>query len=628
VATKTVFSRFGESFPLDNDAKVYPYDGALVPASYRFDPTDAAHLSRTRDGGVRFRLVTAPGVLDARVQVRSRDDLHSHAMELELDGTVLQVWTASVELADGDLYSLAFLDAEHRAYYLTTVGFAGAVERLDRWTVDLAAIPLIDTPEWVEGAVIYQIFPDRFANGDPSTDPEGVDPWGAEPRRDGFQGGDLAGIEQHLDHLERLGVDVLYLNPVVTSPSNHRYDASDYHHVDPILGGDAAFDSLRAATRARDIRLLVDLSINHCHPQHEAFADVRDKGPESAYWSWFKVEEWPLKVRYRPQSRPPGFEHFSQSDADAFTELTGIPFEQVDDDGPFIETTYDSWYGVPSMPRFDLTNPETRNYLFDVGVHWLTRFDADGIRMDVARYIEMDVWREARPVFRAAKGDAYLLCEIFGEAHAWLQGDTFDGVMNYIGRDLVREFAAGTLDGEGLAAGIERLLASVTPEATRASQLLLGSHDVDRFLTMVDGDRDALHLATVLQLTLPGAPSIFYGDEVYLEGGHDPEMRKAFPWGEEVDSPLVGLIAELTELRRKHSVLRTGWWRPLHVEADVIAFSRWSDEGELIVLVNRGDVPTTLEVGDARLVWGDGAAVADGAVFAAPHSATIVERIA
>ena len=623
----TEFTRGGESFPIDDDSKVYPYDGALVPCWYRFDPSDAAHLSRTRDGSVRLRLVTAPGAVDARIQVRSGETLHSHAMALELDGTILQVWSVSLPMMDGDQYSLAFLDEDHRAYYLTAAGFAGAVERLDRWAIELAAIPSIDTPEWIEGAVIYQIFPDRFANGDPSNDPEGVDPWGAEPRRDGFQGGDLAGIEEHLDHLERLGVEVLYLNPVVTSPSNHRYDASDYHHVDPVLGGDSAFDSLRRATRERDIRLLIDLSINHCHPQHETFADVRDRGPDSPYWNWFRVEEWPLRVKYRPHNRPPGFEHFSQSDADAFTDLTGIPFEEEDGDGPFIETTYDSWYGVPSMPRFDLTNPETREYLFDVGVHWLNRFDADGIRMDVARYIELDVWREARPVFRAAKDDAYLLCEIFGEAQAWLQGDTFDGVMNYIGRDLIREFAAGTLGGAGFTAGVERLLASVTPEATRASQLLLGSHDVDRFLTVVDGDRDALHLATVLQLTLPGAPSIFYGDEVYLEGGHDPEMRKAFPWGEEAGSPLVALIAELTELRRKHTVLRTGWWRPLHVERDVVAFSRWTDDGELVVLVNRGDVPASLEVGDARLVWGAGGDVVDGAVVASPRSAVIVERI-
>ena len=623
----TDFSRIGESFRTGDDSKVYPYDGALIPCFYRFDASDAAHVSRTRDGDVRLRLVTAPGVLDARVQVRTDSVVYSHAMHLELDGTVLQVWSVTIPLSDGDRFSLAFLDGEHRAFYLTTAGLAGAVERLDRWTIDLSEIPRIDTPEWIEGAVMYQIFPDRFANGDPSTDPEGVDPWGAEPRRDGFQGGDLSGIERHLDHLEHLGVDAIYLNPVVTSPSNHRFDASDYHHVDPMLGGDKAFESLRAATRERGIRLLVDLSINHCHPQHEAFADVRDRGPDSPYWSWFRVDEWPLKVRYRPQHRPPGFVHFSKADADAFTTLTGIPFEQADDDGPFIETTYDSWYGVPSMPRFDLTNPETRDYLLDVGVHWLTRFDADGIRMDVARYIEMDVWREARPAFRAAKDDAYLLCEIFGEAQAWLQGDTFDGVMNYIGRDLISEFAMGTLDGASFTAGWERLLASVTPEATRASQLLLGSHDVDRFLTVVDGDKEAVHLATVLQLTLPGAPSIYYGDEVYLEGGRDPGMRKAFPWGEEADSYLVDLIAELTELRRTHPVLRTGWWRPLHAEPDVIAFSRWSTEGELMVLLNRGDLPTTYEVGDARLVWGDGAALADGAVFAAPRSATIIERI-
>jgi cyclomaltodextrinase len=606
---------------LDGDAKVFGLDGSLVPRAYRFEPGDAAHVSRTADG-VRFRLVTEPDVVDARVTFRTADGATSHAMEREVDGETLVVWSATVPVEGPTEYSLAFLDDRGRAVYLTPSGFAGAVERLDTWSLEPARVPLIDTPAWALGTVMYQIFPDRFANADPATDPEGVDPWGSEPRRDGFQGGDLDGIVAHLDHLERLGVETIYLNPVVTSPSNHRYDASDYHHVDPILGGDEAFDRLRSATRARGIRLVVDLSINHCHPQHEAFRSVRDLGPESPYWAWFKVTEWPLRVRYRPQSRPPGFDHFTPADARRFGDETGIPFVTDEGDGPFIETTYDSWYGVPSMPRFDLTNPETRAYLLDVGRHWLTRFDADGIRMDVARYIELEVWREARPRFRAAKGDAYLLCEIFGEATPWLQGDTFDGVMNYIGQDLLRSFVVGEITGGEFSSGVERMLAAVTPEAGLASQLLLGSHDVPRFLTAVGGDRAGLELATFLQFLLPGSPSVYYGDEVYLDGGHDPECRKAFPWGAEADAPLVDAIGELAALRRSSDAVRVGRWRPISHGVDWLAFERSHLGQSVIVVANRGDQPVTLGVAATRVVLGPGR-LADG-VLTVPGGGGVV----
>ena len=602
---------------LDGDAKVYDLDGSLVPRVYRFDPTDAAHVASPEPGSIRFRLVTGADVVDARVTFRDDDGAVTHRMDLEMAGFVLRVWTLTVPVDAPTEYSIAFLDDRSRAVYLTPAGIAGAIERLDTWALDPATIATIDTPAWCRGAVMYQIFPDRFANGDPSNDPADVDPWGSVPRRDGFQGGDLDGIVAHLDHLERLGVETLYLNPVVTSPSNHRYDASDYHHVDPVLGGDEAFDRLRAATSERGMRLVVDLSINHCHPQHEAFASVRDLGPDSPYWSWFKVSEWPLRVWYRPQHRPAGFEHFTDEDAARFAEETGIPFVTDDGDGPFIETTYDSWYGVPTMPRFDLTNPETREYLIGVGSHWLDHFGADGIRMDVARYIELEVWREARPVFRSRRDDAYLLCEIFGEATPWLQGDTFDGVMNYIGRDLLRSFVVEEIDGSELGAGVERLLASITPEAAQASQLLLGSHDTPRFLTAVGGDRTRLELATFLQFLLPGSPSVYYGDEVYLDGGHDPECRKAFPWEDVADSALVDLVADLAALRRAHPALRTGRWNPLGHGRHWLAFERVDGDDRVVVVVNRGDAPVSVAVGDVAPVLGDAVVESGSAVVPA-----------
>ncbi len=613
-----------EVIRVEDDAAVFGGEGSLVPHPHRFDPGDAACLSRAVDGAVRFRLTTEPDVSDARVTVRTDDGILSHAMALELEGTVLRVWSLALEVPDGAEYSLAYLDGRGDPVYLTNAGIAGGVERLDRWVLDLDAIPVVDVPVWAQGAIIYQVFPDRFANGDTANDPEGVDEWGAEPRRDGFQGGDLPGVEEHLDHLQALGVDILYLNPVVTSPSNHRYDASDFHHVDPMLGGDEAFHSLRRATRERGMRLMVDLSLNHCHPRHAAFADIVERGAESPFWDWFDVTEWPLQVRYRPDRAPEGFSHFGDLEAASFTDETGIPFVRADDDGPFVETTYDSWYGVPTMPRFDLTNEEARAYLLGVGSHWLGHFDADAIRMDVARYIELDVWREARPVFRDVKEDAFLLCEIFGDASRWLQGDTFDGVMNYVGRHILLGFVGSQdVSGAEVLAAYERLAAAYTPEALLASQALLGSHDTPRFLTAVGGDHWRLELATALSLLLPGAPGIYYGDEVYLDGGHDPECRKAFPWGAESSSALVETIAELSALRNRRPELRTGGWRPLAAEDDWLAFERGSGADKVRVVANKGPAPVEAPVEATEVLWGP-ATLRTSTVTVAPRSVAVL----
>ncbi|MGH8946714.1 MAG: glycoside hydrolase family 13 protein, partial [Acidimicrobiia bacterium] len=473
------------------------------------------------------------------------------------------------------------------------------------------------------GAMMYQIFPDRFANGDPGNDPDRVEPWDSAPTRKGFKGGDLEGIVDRLDYLVGLGTEVIYLTPVVTSPSNHRYDASDFHHVDPILGDDDAFDRLRAASAERDIKLVVDLSLNHCHPTHQTFADVRDRGEDSPYWSWFQVAEWPVQVRYRPQQRPERFAHFGEDDAAALETQTGIPLVRLDEEGRFLEPTYDSWYGVPTMPRFDLTNPETKRYLLDVTGHWVSRFGADGFRMDVARYIDLDFWRECRAFLRMVSDDVYLLCEIFGDAGAWLQGDTFDGTMNYAGRQLILDFCAGDLSGAEWSVGMERLLASMTPESLQASQLLLGSHDTPRFLTAVGGERWRLHLGTLLQFTLPGMPSVYYGDEVYAEGGGDPASRGAFPWGEEASSPLVDAVRELAALRRGSPALRHGDWQPAAVGDHWVSYLRRHAGDEVLVVVNRGSEPVTAQAGGRVPIWGEAEPSGDGVVVA-PASGAIL----
>ncbi|HZD03543.1 MAG TPA: glycoside hydrolase family 13 protein, partial [Longimicrobiales bacterium] len=400
------------------------------------------------------------------------------------------------------------------------------MERLDRWRLDPGSEP-VRVPAWSQGALIYQIFPERFHNGDPSNDPEGVDEWGSPPDSRRLQGGDLVGVLQKLDYLEGLGVDCLYLNPVFASPSNHRYDAVDYHHVDPILGGNRALAELVDEAHRRGMRVVLDASFNHVHPGFFAFRDLLEKGRASRYSAWFVVRDWPPRIRYRPSA---GGEDVRQRVARWAAE-TGLEVETVPGEGRAVETTYESWYHVPTMPRVDLADPGAREYMLGVATHWIEHYDIDGWRMDVARYVDPDFWNDFRRAVKAVRPDAYLLAEIMGDAGQWLQGDRFDATMNYTFRDLALAFfARDEIDGEGLLDGLGRLVAQYPWAVTLANHNLLGSHDTPRFLTEAGEEVDRLRLATVFQLTFPGAPGIYYGDEVGVTGGPDPENRRAFPW--------------------------------------------------------------------------------------------------
>ncbi len=475
---------------------------------------------------------------------------------------------------------------------MTRTGVSNAVERLDRWEVDLDTHTVFDVPEWARGAVIYQIFPDRFANGDPGNDPDGVVPWGEPPHWLRFQGGDLDGVIQHLDHLERLGVDVVYLNPIFVSPSTHGYDTIDYRNVDDRFGGNEALRRLVAAVHERGMRIILDVSFNHVHPRFFAFADVVENGPASPYNDWFVVAEHPPRIRHRPHlterlSRDPeGYREY----VSRLAAQTGIPVEEVDDDGPLSEPTYEAWYGVATMPRLDVSHPDARGYVLEVATSWLEGFDIDGWRMDVARYVDDDLWPELRRAVRSVRPDAYLLCEVMGDASRWLEGDAFDGTMNYTFRDLaVRYFADRSLEGERLVAGVTRMLAGYPRAAIEASQNLLSSHDRPRFLHLCQGDAGRLHAATIFQLTMPGAPGIYYGDEVGMTGGDDPGSRGTFPWGDEEtwDRRQLEITAELGALRRRHPALRHGDWTPLWWEGDGLAYLRTHD-GEGVGRAHQG----------------------------------------
>lgn len=602
-----------------DDLGIFGLPGEVTPRDVRFDPTDRAFLDREPDGRFRIRCHTEPELVDATLVVRRQQTVR--AIELELVAVTARhaIWEIVAKLEVGDEYSLAFRSKEGRAVYYVPSGISNAVERLDRWTLkDLAPT---EVPHWIRGAVIYQIFPDRFANGDPSNDPADVDPWGAPPRHRSFQGGDLAGISEHLDYLADLGVDVIYLNPVFLSPSNHRYDAVDFEQVDPVLGGNAALSSLVESAHERRMRIVLDASFNHCHPRFFAFQDLVEKGESSSYRNWFIVDDWPVRIKVRDPLRGWQAEWLP-----IWAGQAGIELDYVDDPGPSIEPTYEAWYGVPTMPRVNLADPGARAYMLEIGRHWISEFGIDGWRLDVARYVDPDFWIDFREEVRKEDPETYLLAEIFGDAGDWLQGDRFDATMNYTFRDICLRFLArDEADARETSDALTHLWALYSWPVTLANQNLLGSHDTVRFLAAAGDQIWRLELATLLQLTFPGAPGIYYGDEIGMTGKSDPDCRRAFDWNRDPRRhPLAKIVASLTELRRRYPVLRDGEWRPLPSSRDLLAFSRQAARSTLGVFINRGRRARVAVAAARRVIWGSGSLEGDTLTIPA-RSGAIVE---
>lgn len=427
-----------------------------------------------------------------------------------------------------------------------------------------------ETPDWVRDAVFYQIFPDRFARSLTVPKPRHLDDWGARPTYSGYQGGDLIGVVEHLNHLSDLGINAIYFTPIFQSASNHRYHTHDYEQVDPMLGGNAALRRLIDEAHARNIRVVLDGVFNHASRGFFQFHDLMENGPNSAYLDWFHVESFPLNA-YDADKKP----------------------------------NYGAWWGLPALPKFNTGCPEVREFLWEIGRKWID-FGIDGWRLDVANEIDDDsFWREFRRRVRAANPEAYIVGEVWKDATRWLKGDMWDAVMNYqftracisffIGADVDEEELRRTSlhpshapGAEAFRKAIDRLISLYHPAVTAVMMNLLGSHDMARFVTLARGDLTALRLATAFQMTYPGAPSVYYGDEIGMQGGHDPANRGAFPWHntDGWNTELLHEFQRLIALRRGSPALRRGSFKVLYAERDVFAHARQSGDETVIAAFN------------------------------------------
>ncbi len=427
----------------------------------------------------------------------------------------------------------------------------------------------IRTPNWVKDAIFYQIFPDRFAKSERVAKPGNLEPWDVPPTRRGFKGGDLLGVVEHLDYLVELGITAIYFNPIFQSAANHRYHTYCYLRVDPLLGGDEAFQQLLQEAHARGIRVILDGVFNHASRGFFQFNHIMENNHQSPYIDWFIVNGFPLQ---------------------AFRDEEGA--------------NYLCWWNNRELPKLNTDNPEVRKFIFEVAEYWLEQ-GIDGWRLDVPLEITTPgFWEEFRRRVKAINPEAYILAEIWHEAREWLQGEHFDAVMNYPfnraclgffgGAALDTEFEPGgfalePLTAEDFAWQVAELLTLYAPEVTQAQFNLLSSHDEPRFLTLVGGDARRLRMATLFQMTFPGAPSIYYGDEIGMEGGEDPDCRRGFPWEEERwDQDLLADMRRYIALRQAHPVLRRGEYRTLYAQGELYAFARYSEEELVVVAFNVG----------------------------------------
>jgi len=482
----------------------------------------------------------------------------------------------------------------------------------------------ITTPDWVRDAVFYQIFPDRFASSSRVPKPGTLEPWDAEPTNYGFKGGDLRGIAERLPYLADLGVTAVYLTPIFSSASNHRYHTFDYLEVDPLLGGDDALRELLDSAHARGMRVVLDGVFNHTGRGFWAFHHVLENGAGSPYRDWFHFSKAGLEGHrpFRPYPWP-------SDPKEAFDEpFTGISEDRRGDES-FRELGYRAWWGLPALPKLNTDNPEVRAHIFEVAEHWL-RFGIDGWRLDVPTEIRDETfWQEFRRRCRAVNPDAYIVGEIWSECPEWLAGDRFDAVMNYPLAQAILGFAAqGHLDegvvrrhheygrtvrrrnGVEFAAELERLMGLYDRAVTEVQLNLLDSHDSPRYRTMAGRDQAAYHLAVLLQATLPGAPCTYYGDEIGVEGDHDPGCRRAFPW-DESRWDRAGLDWTTAAFAARHALpaLRRGTFRIAGASSDALAYLRGESAGggAVLVVVNAGEAPAAVpawvpEVAGATLV--------------------------
>lgn len=519
-------------------------------SEYAFALDDTHYIFRLRTGkgeaeSVRFyyadRAVMTPKLQFAPLPMEKfRTDRYFDWYEIRLE-TRFERIAYYFELQNG---------VETLFYYGDCYEMAGTPTRADYFQLPFNhRADRFAAPAWTRDAVVYNIFPDSFAAG------KRLAPNGAPPCR----GGTVRGVTENLDYIASLGFNCIYLNPIFAARSYHRYDTLDYYRIDPHMGAEDDLRDLVRRAHALGIRVILDGVFNHVSSDHPFFRDVLEKGRASRYYSCFYA--LPETPRLPAAGELPGYTCFSY---------------------------------VADMPKTNTADPFLRQYFCDVGAYWVRKFDVDGWRLDVANELDDGFLRAFRASVKAAKSDALIVGEVWENAAHYLGGDMLDSAMNYDFRRYCRRFfAEQTVDAETFDTNVSTLLLRYNENALFAQLNLLDSHDVSRFLSLCGGKTERMELAVLLQMTFPGMPCVFYGDEKGLCGESEPEYRRPMAW--DASSPLEEVYRRMIALRKTHPALRYGSFHTKLACGGVYRYSRVWNGTKITVAMNLGAEPVKAE---------------------------------
>ena len=408
-------------------------------------------------------------------------------------------------------------------------------------------------PEWLKDAVVYNIFPDSFADGRRQISAEKREREYCGIRCESLNGGTVRGITENLDHLKELGFNCIYLNPVFVAGAYHKYDLLDYKHIDPCFGTDEDFREMVQRAHENGIRVILDGVFNHVSQYHFSFQDVLKNGKDSPYHDWFYSLPDPVRVPVGDEM--PGYTCFSY---------------------------------VANMPKTDTSCPAVRDYFCDVGTYWIREFDTDGWRLDVANEVDDGFLRAFRRSVKAVKPDAAIIGEVWENAEHYMRGDMLDGAMNYDFRRFCTQFfAERILSAAEFDLRLSSLLMRYNAKMLPAQLNLLDGHDTCRFLTSCGGDRERMEQAILFQMTFVGMPSVFYGDEKEMTGLTEPEYRAPMAW--DAHPGMEEIYRKMIALRKEHTALSEGAFRTVRTCGGLIEYER-EDGTEIVrIAVNAGE---------------------------------------
>lgn len=429
-------------------------------------------------------------------------------------------------------------------------------------------------PDWVSKTIWYQIFPERFANGNAELSPEGALDWDSAitPKSTDFFGGDLQGIIYHLDYLQELGITGLYLCPIFESPSNHKYNTTDYFEIDRHFGDKESFRQLVEQAHLRGMKVMLDAVFNHMGDQSAQWQDVLKHGEKSAYKDWFHIQEFPVTN-------------------DKLVNPKELPYHT------FAFASY--------MPKLNTANPEVKDYLLSVATYWIEHFDIDAWRLDVANEVDHQFWRDFRKAVLAKKPDLYILGEVWHTSQPWLNGDEFHAVMNYPLSDSIKDyFLSRCKKTSQFIAEMNCQSMYYKQQISEVMFNLLDSHDTERILATAKGDIQLVKSALAFLFLQRGTPCIYYGTELELGGGMDPDCRRVMPWDRvSNDNDMLNFMKNLIQLRKDVvGIIQHGKFTLEEIAPDVLALE-WEDDHQTIRAVfNQSKVNYLLDRDSADLV--------------------------